>query len=196
LTLSRCSWVRGLFLMLSDASSSRCLPQTTQAVLSALEGRAIRARAIALAGSSGYALPSSSGSWEGSAWVRDLAPMLAEKQELISRCISALPASVSSVSKPPATLLTPLPLLSLSSHLKPSAPTPGFATVASESNALVPSTACSSCSSLHSSGEWHHALWSIATRETCSVVHRKLPMTIVPMQSYHDNVDHSPSNAA
>ena len=78
------------------------------------EGRAIRARAIALAGSSGYALPSSSGSWEGSAWVRDLAPMLAEKQELISRCISALPASVSSVSIPPATLLTPLPLLSLS----------------------------------------------------------------------------------
>jgi hypothetical protein len=71
---------------------------------------------------------------------------------------------------------------SLSSHLKPSAPTPGFATVASESNALVPSTACSSCSSLRSSGEWHHALWSIETRETCSVVHRKLPMTIVPMQ--------------
>ena len=62
-----------------------------QAVLSALEGRAIRARASALAGAAGFFVAASGGGGQdGSAWVRDLAPMLAEKQELISRCPAQL----------------------------------------------------------------------------------------------------------
>ena len=83
-----------------------------QATLSALEGRAIRARASALAGSAGYSLPASAARGDGSAWVRDLPPMLAEKQELISRQ-AALPPPHPAF---PSSAVASFPLSFLPSH--------------------------------------------------------------------------------
>ncbi len=58
-----------------------------QGVLSALEGRAVRARSSIFVGSAAFS--ADGGSRQSGAWVRELAPLLAEKQELISRyCIA------------------------------------------------------------------------------------------------------------